>query len=94
MATIPQYITVMRNAAWDIALRCGVDLQYESKGERAMLIGVLGVQAVLIDIMVKKGLVTDQQLLAAINAVRSSDWQPGHLPDRPEYWDTTPVTGV
>lgn len=94
MATLPQYITVMRNTAWDLAQRFGVDVQYEAKSERAQMLAVLGVQAILIDLLVKKGVVTDAELLAAINAVRNSPWQPGRLTERPVEWDTTPVTGI
>jgi hypothetical protein len=94
MATIPQYVTVMRNTAWDLIRRFGVDLQYESKADRAEVIGVLAVQAILIDTLVKKGLITDAELLGAINAVRNSPWQPGQLTERPVEWDTTPVTGI
>lgn len=94
MATLPQYVKIMRNTAWDIAQRFGVDMQYEAKSERAQMLAVLAVQAILIDILVKKNVVTDAELLAAINAVRASSWQPGHLPERPEEWDTTPVTGI
>jgi len=94
MATVPQYVTVMRNAAWDIAQRFGVDLQYEAKADRAQMLGILAVQAILIDTLVKKGVVTDAELLTAINAVRASPWQPGHLTERPVVWDTAPVTGI
>lgn len=94
MATIPQYVTIMRNTAWDIARRFGVDLQFEAKSDRAQMLGVLAVQATLIDLLVKKGVVTDAELLAAINAVRASPWQPGYLPERPVEWNTDPVTGI
>lgn len=94
MATLPQYITVMRNTAWDLCKRFGVDVQYEAKSDRAEMLAVLGVQAVLIDLLVKKGVVTDAELLAAINVVRNSPWQPGTLPERPVEWDTAPVTGI
>ena len=62
MATIPQYITVMRNTAWDLCKRFGVDVQYEAKSDRAEMLAVLGVQAILIDLLVKKGVVTDAVL--------------------------------
>jgi hypothetical protein len=94
MATVPQYVTVMRNAAWDIAQRFGVDLQYETKADRAQLLSILAIQAILIDALVKKGVLTDAELLAAINAVRASPWQPGRLTERPVTWDTAPVTGI
>lgn len=94
MATLPQYITVMRNTAWDLCKRFGVDVQYEAKSDRAEMLAVLGVQAILIDLLVKKGYVTDAELLASINAVRNSPWQPGVLTERPVEWDTAPVTGI
>jgi hypothetical protein len=94
MATLPQYVTVMRNTAWDLIKRFGVDLQYEAKSDRAEILGVLAVQAILIDALVKKGIITDAELLAAINAVRNSPWQPGYLTERPVEWDTAPVTGI
>ena len=94
MATLPQYVTVMRNTAWDLIKRFGVDLQYEAKSDRAEILGVLAVQAILIDTLVKKGIITDAELLAAINAVLSSPWQPGYLTERPVEWDTAPVTGI
>lgn len=94
MATIPQYTTVMRNAQWDICKRLGMDLQYASNSERALAISNLAVQAVLIDLLVRKGVVTEAELLGAINAVRNSPWQP--KPETPdiEDWDTRPVTGL
>lgn len=94
MTTIPQYVKIMRDAMWDIAERFGVDLQYEDKALRAGLLATLAAQAVLIKALVDKGVITDQELLTAINAMRSSPWSPGHLPVHPVIWDTDPVTGV
>jgi len=94
MTTIPQYVKVMRDAMWDIAERFGVDLQYEDKAMRAGLLAALSAQAVLIKVLVDKGVITDQDLLTAVNAMRSSPWSPGSLPVHPVVWDTAPVTGV
>lgn len=95
MATLPQYLKVLRDTAWDVALRFGVDLRHESKATRAGLMGVMATQAVLIDRLVEKGVITDQELLQAINKVRNSSWRPDHdLPVRPVWWSTRPVTGV
>ena len=94
MATLPQYITVMRNTAWDLCKRFGVDVQYEAKSDRAELLSVLGVQAILIDLLVKKGVVTDAELLAAINAVRNSPWQPVQLTERPVEWGRPPSSSA
>lgn len=94
MTTIPQYAKILRDTMWDIAMRLGVDMSQEEKAVRAGLIATLTAQSVLIKALVDKGVITDQELLAAVNAVRSSAWQPGHLPVRPDFWDTAPVTGV
>lgn len=94
MSTIPQYVKIMRDAAWDIAERFGVDITQEPKASRAELLSLLAVQSVLIKALVDKGVITDTELLTAVNAMRSSPWSPGSLPVRPVDWDTTPVTGV
>jgi hypothetical protein len=94
MSTIPQYVKIMRDAMWDIAQRFGVDLTQEPKATRAVMLSNLAVQAVLIKALVDKGVITDTELLAAINAMRSSPWSPGPLPVRPVDWDTVPVTGI
>jgi hypothetical protein len=94
MATIPQYVKIMRDLAWDIGKRLGTDLSFEPKPTRTAMLSVLTVQSVLLDILVKKGVVTDVELLQAVNAVRSSPWSPAPEPVNPVDWDTTPVTGV
>jgi hypothetical protein len=94
MSTIPQYVKLMRDAMWDIAKRFGVDLSQEPKSTRAALLSDFAVQAVLIKALVDKGVITDQELLTAINAMRSSPWSPGVLTVRPVDWDTQPVTGI
>jgi len=94
MATIPQYVTVMRNMQWDICRRLGVDMTTATSTERALAISGLAVQATLINLLVTKGVITDQELLAAVNAVRSSPWQPAQEPVNPVNWDTAPATGI
>lgn len=94
MSTIPQYVKIMRDAMADIAQRLGVDLSQEPKATRALALSNLAVQSVLIKALVDKGVITDTELLAAVNAMRSSAWSPGSLPVRPVDWDTTPVTGI
>lgn len=94
MATVPQYVKIMRDAMWDISERFGVDLSQEPKALRAGLLSVLAVQAILIKTLVDKGVITDAELLAAVNSVRASPWSPGSLPARPVDWDTVPVTGI
>jgi len=94
MTTIPQYARVMRNAQWDVCMRLGVDMSTATSTERAMAISGLVTQAILVKALVDKGIITDAELLAAINAVRNSPWQPGQEPEHPVPWDTTPVTGI
>jgi len=94
MATIPQYVTVMRNMQWDICRRLGVDMTTATSTERALAISGLAVQATLINLLVTKGVITDQELLAAVNAVRSSPWQPAQEPVNPVDWNTAPATGI
>lgn len=94
MTTIPQYTTVMRNLQWDICRRLGIDMPSATNTERALAISGLAVQAVLINLLVTKGVITDQELLAAVNAVRSSPWFPPPEPVNPVPWVTDPVTGI
>jgi hypothetical protein len=94
VSTIPQYVKIMRDAMWDIAKRFGVDMSQEPKATRAALLSDFAVQAVLIKTLVDKGVISDAELLAAINAMRASPWSPGQLPVRPVDWDTVPVTGI
>jgi hypothetical protein len=94
MTTIPQYVTVMRNMQWDICRRLGIDMTTATSTERALAISGLAVQAVLINLLVTKGVITDQELLAAVNAVRSSPWSPPQEPVNPVEWNTTPVSGI
>lgn len=93
MATIPQYTTVMRNLQWDICRRLGVDMATATSTERALAVSCLAVQATLINLLVTKGVVTNTELLAAVNAVRQSPWLPAQEPVNPVPWDTDPVTG-
>lgn len=94
MATIPQYVTVMRNMQWDICRRLGVNMAYATDVERALALSNLAVQATLINLLVTKGVITDAELLASVNAVRNSAWSPPVEPVRPVDWNTDPVTGL
>lgn len=94
MTSVVQYTKIMRDAQWDVAKKLGVDLAYEDKSLRAMLLANLAVTATLIKVLVDTGNITDVQLLSAINVVRSAAYSPGVEPIDPVIWDTTPVTGV
>lgn len=94
MTGIPQYVRVLRNMQWDICLRFGIDMSTATSTERALALSGLAVQATLIKVLVDKGVITDAELSAAVNAVRSSPWSPGQEPEHPVGWDTTPATGI
>ena len=93
MATLPQILKVLRDTAWDISMRFGADIKHSDKTLRAGLYGVLGVQSIILKRMLDKGLMTEAEMMAAINAVRTSDWTPERLTVQPQNWDTTPVSG-
>jgi hypothetical protein len=84
---------VMRDLQQDIALRFGVDLAALPKDTRVAVLSSLVNTAVLLQLLVARGVTTDAQLLAAVNAVRNSNYQPGSEPADPVAWDITPVTG-
>jgi hypothetical protein len=94
MTTVVQYVKLMRDTMADVSERFGVALDYEDKSLRAGLLSTLTVQAILVKALVDKGVISDDELLAALNAVRFSQWKPGALPVRPVVWDITPVTGL
>lgn len=94
MASIVQYTKIMRDAQWSIARKLGADPSTSDKQTRVMMISALVVLATLIKLLVDTGKLTDAQLLAAINQVRSDAYQPPEEPSDPSPWDTTPVTGI
>jgi hypothetical protein len=94
VATIAQYTKIMRDTQADIARKLGVDLSSADQQTRAIALSALAVQAMLIKVLVDKGVVSNAELLAASNAVRSANYMPQPEPAEPVLWDTTPVTGV
>jgi hypothetical protein len=94
MTTISQYVKVMRDAQADAARRLGMDLATTDKAFRIAALSALAVQAVVVKALVDKGVITDTELLTALNAMRASGYRPAEEPVNPAPWDTTPVTGV
>ena len=94
MASIVQYVKIMRDAQWELAQKLGADLSAADRQTRVVILSSLAVQAVLIKLLVTKGVVKDSELLAALNATRDDvSYFPPVEPVGPSVWDTTPVTG-
>lgn len=94
MASIVQYVKIMRDAQWDIAQKLGADLSAADRQTRVEMLSALAVQAVLIEVLVTKGVLTDAELLLAINSARTdTSYSPPTEPVMPVVWDTTMVTG-
>jgi hypothetical protein len=92
--TIVQYVQIMRNAQWDLARKLGADLSAADRQTRVLMISTLAVQAVLIEVLVAKGVVKDAELLGALNAARADpSYLPPVEPVYPVIWNTDPVTG-
>lgn len=94
MTSVVQYVKIMRDAQYDMGIKLGVDFSGSSMELRALLLSNLAVQAVVVKALVDKGVISNQELLLALNAARSSTYNPSFEPSSPVTWDTTPVTGV
>lgn len=93
MASIVQYVRVMRNAQWDICRKLDVDMSQADKQSRAIAISNLAITALLVKLLVAKGVTTDAELMGAINQLRNDPFMIPKEPPEPIAWDTTPVTG-
>lgn len=72
MATFRQYATQLFAAQQEIALRLGSNLS--EKNNRILVQSLLATIAILVKAIVDKGLLTDQELIAARNAVLGETW--------------------
>jgi hypothetical protein len=77
MATVKQYVVNMRNAQQAVAIKLGSSLA--DKRSQVLVTSVLAIQAVLIKLLVDKGVVTDQELTTALNTALNDTY-----PDEPE----------
>lgn len=78
MATIGQYVTQMGNAQKKIARKLGYDLASGPLEQRVPVLVCDVMIAVVLKALVDKGVVTDAELVAALNSVRDDtyDTQP------------------
>ena len=93
MASIVQYIRVMRNLQWDICKKLDVDMSQADKQTRAIAIANLAVTALVVKLLVAKGVTSDAELMGAVNQLRNDPFPVPREPAEPINWDTTPVTG-
>ena len=70
MATVKQYVTALSNRQQIIAMKYGTDLTRTSKGTRVAIKSVLVLLAIVIKTLVDKGVVTDAELTATLDAAR------------------------
>jgi hypothetical protein len=74
VATVAQYVTQMRNRQDIIARKLGSDIAGADKGTRVVNLAILILLAVVIKVLVDKNLITDAELLAALNQARDDTW--------------------
>ena len=77
MATVKQYVVNMRNAQQTVAMKLGSSLA--DKRSQVLVTSVLAIQAVLIKLLVDKGVVTDAELATALNTALNDTY-----PDEPD----------
>lgn len=68
MPTVKQYVTGLRNAQQQIALKFGSGLS--DKRSRVLILSVLAPVAVIVKLLVDKGYLTDAELQTAMNNAR------------------------
>jgi hypothetical protein len=77
MATVKAYVAAMRAAQQGVAAKLGSSLA--DKRTQVTVTSVLAVQAVLVKLLVDKGVVTDAELQAALNTAQGDAY-----PDEPD----------
>lgn len=78
MATVKQYVQQVRDAQRAIARKFGCDVYATDKQTRVAILSVLCLLAVLIKTLVDKGLITDAELKATLDAAAADAY-----PDEP-----------
>lgn len=74
MATIAQYVNRMRIVHSQVGAKLGTDVSGLPKGLRASDMAILVVIAVVLKTVVDKGLVTDAELLAQLDALADGSY--------------------
>lgn len=72
MATVPQYLSALRQRQMVISRRLGAALGLADKQSRVLNKSLLILLAVLIKTLVDKGVVTDAELAATLDAARDA----------------------
>lgn len=70
MATVKQYIAALQDRQIVIARKFGVDVTRSDMQARVLNLALLCLLAVLIKALVDKGVITDAELTATLNAAR------------------------
>lgn len=76
--TVKQYIQALRNRQNLIAKQFGCDITGGEKPTRVANLALLVLLAVLIKVLVDKGIITDAELSTALDLARDDNW-----PDEP-----------
>lgn len=74
MATVKQYIQALRDRQIVIARKFGTDVTRIDMQARVLNLALLALLAVLIKTLVDKGLITDAELTATLNAARDDGY--------------------
>jgi hypothetical protein len=79
MATLQQYVTQMRDRQLVIARKLGCNVTRIRKPERVLNLASLVILAAVVKALTDKGVMSDAELLAALNSARDDDWddEPG-----------------
>lgn len=75
MATVKQYIQSMRSRQDMIARKFGCDISQADKQVRVLNLSVLALIAVVVKALVDKGVITDAELMAVMDAARDDAYQ-------------------
>jgi hypothetical protein len=70
MATVKQYIAALRQRQDVIAVKYGCDIARADKQTRVVNLSILALLAVIVKALVDKGVITDAELTATLNAAR------------------------
>jgi hypothetical protein len=80
MTTVIAYHTALRNWTVNVAgPYLGVDFRYTSVETRALMTVMFALLGVVIKVIVDKGLATDAEFQAALNAAATEPWPPTPL---------------
>lgn len=75
MATVKQYVQQMLDRERVIARKFGVDLSQADKQTRVLNLAFLALLAVVVKTLVDKGVITDADLTATLNAARDDTYE-------------------